>query len=69
MKLINLSVITSLVCASASRAIYHGLEQAPLTTEPLHLLELAGGKPVWVTEAEKWDLKRVIQPQLQIKNS
>jgi leucyl aminopeptidase len=71
MKLTNLSVLA--LSASLVNARYvelHETNQVVLNDSPsdqLFLVELAPGKTQWVTEDEKWELRRVCWQRLQTR--
>ena len=69
MKLTNASLLALLLPAASARFAEHnegdrvqlypeGLPEVPVSTEKYHI-ELSPGDKRWVTEDEKWELRRV----------
>ena len=68
MKLSNLSVLALTAALVNARFVeLHEKDQVVLSAAKpeLFLVELAPGKTQWVTEDEKWELRRVSLPALE----
>ena len=49
----------SLLATNAVASILQPLEQQPIQEEELYLVETEPGETQWITEEQKWELKRV----------
>jgi leucyl aminopeptidase len=66
MKLSTVSLLALSAAAVNARFVeQHETDQVVLADvkQELYLIELAPGKTQWVTEDEKWELRRVSRPQ------
>lgn len=72
MKISNASLLALLLPAASARFVEKaeqnhvmlfpdGIPEEPKSTEKYHI-ELSPGNTKWVTEDEKWELRRVCQP-------
>jgi hypothetical protein len=59
MKFSAILALSAATSALASPTVPEHLQQAPLLNEEKFLIELGPGETRWITEDEKWELKRV----------